>query len=478
MATGYTNAISNDDGLTSQIRLYYSSTFHAATSTSTVTVTPQLSAGNLGNDIRAFSGGVSNAGVYGGSSSSTSNLYSLSANYGSGQFLKTSSTSWGSLSPQSGSISTFTVKHGKDGKATFYGGFVGMIITMYDQSTSRYQNITGNKNGCHATITVSAPYTISYNANGGSGAPVSQSVFATYSYEISTTVPTRSNYNFLGWATSSSATEAEYLPGESVVISGNLQLYAVWSQTSKTVFLLAGENVEEVIGAGTYTTGQSVACYAVLGKDPNYTYTFEGWYNNSVFVSSENPYTFTMGNSNLTLEARATKVKIDIPGISSITTPDGDTYAIKDAYARELIESLAPLNKIYPVGSIYMSVANISPAVLFGGTWEQIQDVFLLAAGQTYTAGITGGEATHTLTVNEMPEHEHDGIYWGVNYKDTPYPWGLNNDSVGNGFSTTYSSTRGGPDDTHAMYTGASGGGQAHNNMPPYLSVYMWKRVA
>ena len=62
---------------------------------------------------------------------------------------------------------------------------------------------------------------------------------------------------------------------------------------------------------------------------------------------------------------------------------------------------------IYPVGAIYMSVSSTSPASLFGGTWEQIQNRFLLAAGDTYAAGKTGGEATHTLTVEEMPAHNH-----------------------------------------------------------------------
>ena len=61
----------------------------------------------------------------------------------------------------------------------------------------------------------------------------------------------------------------------------------------------------------------------------------------------------------------------------------------------------------YPVGSIYMSVNSTSPASLFGGTWEQLKDRFLLGAGDTYTNGSTGGESTHTLTVDEMPSHTH-----------------------------------------------------------------------
>ena len=65
------------------------------------------------------------------------------------------------------------------------------------------------------------------------------------------------------------------------------------------------------------------------------------------------------------------------------------------------------LDNIYPVGSIYMSVNSTNPGTLFGGTWAQIQDRFLLACGSTYANGATGGEATHTLTENEMPTHKH-----------------------------------------------------------------------
>lgn len=67
------------------------------------------------------------------------------------------------------------------------------------------------------------------------------------------------------------------------------------------------------------------------------------------------------------------------------------------------------LDKIYPIGSIYMSTTNISPASFLGGTWSQIIDTFLFAAGGSYTAGSTGGSASHTLTINEIPAHNHTG---------------------------------------------------------------------
>lgn len=141
------------------------------------------------------------------------------------------------------------------------------------------------------------------------------------------------------------------------------------------------------------------------------------------------------------------------------------------------------LNLIYPVGSLYMSANNVSPQSFIGGTWERIQDRFLLAAGSTYSAGATGGAATHTLTANEMPAHEGhmydnfnstgwvdrggDANSYYLNstgaagygkYENRPYKVVSGNEIVMQGYTR--------------------GGGAAHNNMPPYLTVYIWKRTA
>ena len=132
---------------------------------------------------------------------------------------------------------------------------------------------------------------------------------------------------------------------------------------------------------------------------------------------------------------------------------------------------------VYPVGSIYMSVSSTSPASLFGGTWEQIQNRFLLAAGSSYTAGNTGGEATHTLTANEIPSHTHA--------LRANTPWG-NSETLGAwqqyfGSNILYDIGASGGTITSSYYydvTQHAGGGGSHNNMPPYLVVYMWKRTA
>ncbi len=120
---------------------------------------------------------------------------------------------------------------------------------------------------------------------------------------------------------------------------------------------------------------------------------------------------------------------------------------------------------IYPVGSIYLSVNNTDPSVLFGGTWEQIKDTFLLSAGDTYAAGSTGGEAEHILTGMEIPSHTHKMLYYN---SSGTQGFGYNYQNKGD-WSGNVSSSSG---------IGDYGGGQAHNNMPPYLTVYMWKRTA
>lgn len=125
------------------------------------------------------------------------------------------------------------------------------------------------------------------------------------------------------------------------------------------------------------------------------------------------------------------------------------------------------LDKVYPVGAIYMSANATSPASLFGGTWTQIKDRFVLAAGDIYAAGSTGGAATHTLLADEMPGHTHGVL---INFQG-----GSSWDMYSVNPVTNYDpSTNGAIMGT----TTAVGGGAAHNNMPPYLAVYMWQRVA
>lgn len=188
-----------------------------------------------------------------------------------------------------------------------------------------------------------------------------------------------------------------------------------------------------------------------------------------------------------------------------------------------IIGTTSFLDKVYPVGSIYMSVNDTSPATLFGGTWEEIAGGrVLMGADSTYTLGSTGGSYTHTLSADEMPSHTHTGSSGGAGghshtlgsfagygalqqrdnanvYSDWVSASGvfstsgftdwrtrctsggtsgantlhftLNANTVGGASSTV-------GDHAHSIGIANTGGGQAHNNIQPYLVVKMWKRTA
>ena len=177
------------------------------------------------------------------------------------------------------------------------------------------------------------------------------------------------------------------------------------------------------------------------------------------------------------------------------------------------------IEMIYPVGSIYMSAVATSPATLFGGVWEALDEGrVLIGANSTYAAGSTGGEATHTLTASEMPSHTHSGTtdsagahthtrgtmditgslvapgisssFYDATGAFTPKGSRNQNDprhySANGAYNTVNfnasnswtGSTSSSGAHSHSVTINETGGGVAHNNMQPYLAVYMWKRVS
>ena len=132
----------------------------------------------------------------------------------------------------------------------------------------------------------------------------------------------------------------------------------------------------------------------------------------------------------------------------------------------------------HPVGSVYITISSsFNPANHWGGTWSKIAEgQCLIQAGATYALGSTGGEATHTLTTDEMPSHTH-------HTNDGWSGWAQAREGMGeamtyskklNGGSNKYQDTVTGMD-SELCYTG---GDAAHNNLPPYLAVNIWKRTA
>lgn len=139
------------------------------------------------------------------------------------------------------------------------------------------------------------------------------------------------------------------------------------------------------------------------------------------------------------------------------------------------------LDNVYPIGSIYMNVNSTNPGTLFGGTWEQIQGKFLLGMSSSYPAGSQGGEASHTLTTAEIPSHGHNPAnepgYFGF-ITNSPKAFIVGDMGTQSGTGRYYPYSTAAFDVSRNTLTGTTGGGKSHNNMPPYLSIYIWKRTA
>lgn len=152
------------------------------------------------------------------------------------------------------------------------------------------------------------------------------------------------------------------------------------------------------------------------------------------------------------------------------------TNALSAAKGKELSDTKLSKSQIldlfYPIGTIYQTTdSTFDPADKWGGTWEYIKGRFLLSDSNDYTVGDTGGEATHKLTVQEMPSHTHT-MY--INNDASSYGW---TPKVGTYLTKTDHVTTSTKNYGGILAQDGAGGDQAHNNMPPYLVVRTWKRI-
>lgn len=186
------------------------------------------------------------------------------------------------------------------------------------------------------------------------------------------------------------------------------------------------------------------------------------------------------GGSTVIFDGNGTFGKMDADLVVDTELSEASDNAIANkAVAIKINELFALINQVkketlldsHPIHSFFYSSDPIDPSTLFGGTWEQIKDTFLLAAGSTYAAGATGGEATHTLTIDEMPRHGHAPNRW----VQVMSPGG-NTGTIGQ--EGTMTGSYGDFVSEQNYNSNAAGGDQPHNNMPPYLAVYVWKRTA
>lgn len=188
--------------------------------------------------------------------------------------------------------------------------------------------------------------------------------------------------------------------------------------------------------------------------------------------------------------------KIDTTYIKNISVSDNTLTVYKGDGSTTNLDIIS-FNQIYPIGAIYMSTVSTNPATLFKiGNWEALPAGRVLLAqgtstwGVNYSAGSTGGEDKHTLTVSESASHNHTGSATTSGSTHThALTMRASHGKSGNGgvprfgdgdvwsdYKTQNLSAAG--EHSHAITINNSGGGQAHNNMQPYLSVYMWKRTS
>lgn len=202
---------------------------------------------------------------------------------------------------------------------------------------------------------------------------------------------------------------------------------------------------------------------------------------------------------------KAPKTSPAFSGTPTAPTPGVDTNNTQLAtcgFVRNAIAKYAPMldtmKKIYPVGSIYMSTVSTNPATLFGfGTWEAMPAGHVLLAqgksswGTTYNAGSTGGEATHQLTVGELPSHGHSASTNTTgNHTHTHPGWNMgegirHQDGCSaipqrgdqGGYNGTYTFSTAG-NHSHTITVNNTGSNTAHNNMQPFIVTYIWRRTA
>lgn len=226
-----------------------------------------------------------------------------------------------------------------------------------------------------------------------------------------------------------------------------------------TFSLLGGQNAGTVKGR-VYEKGTTPTAWTTMANDT--LVLFGG------SLSIEKAYTADIQVADL---ITSYQYSIDIPTATVIMgiAPNGDGVSFGTYPEAGKVLSVWPF--ICPDGAcpgindILITLNTVSPATRFPGTtWATIGGVFLLGADATYTAGATGGEATHTLSVSEIAEHAHyNKTYVGSYTGSGAYVAGTEGSSLGYGT---------------ASQTAAAGGGAPHNNMPPYLVVYMWERTA
>lgn len=243
------------------------------------------------------------------------------------------------------------------------------------------------------------------------------------------------------------------IPGNRTILSVKLDSSVKYTKPDET----SGDKIVYIPGIGTVTTHILI----VSSKDT---------------IGASSQWTLTVPTISVPFD-----INVDLPGAAfGKVAEHAKTLELAGDWELKIGgKSLADI--IYPVGSVYIAFNDTNPSTLFGGTWKRIKNTFLWAVGSAgQDLGLRGGEAEHTLTASEMPSHNGHlsaGIAGTAPYEKGNYKGYLNSSTmtaygdIGRGWNV-YSGN-----EMHPA-SEAAGGGQPHNNMPPYIQVSMWRRTA
>ncbi|MDR3314596.1 MAG: InlB B-repeat-containing protein [Oscillospiraceae bacterium] len=250
-----------------------------------------------------------------------------------------------------------------------------------------------------------AQYAVTYNANGGSGAPAAQTKIEGVTLKLSATVPTWANHTFKGWAASSTATTAQYQPGGDYTADVAATLYAVWEEDAPTAYALT---VTNGTGSGSYAAGAVVSITANTAPTGK---VFDKWTTTSGTIAnaSSASTTFTMPAGAATVTAT---YKDAPPATYALTVTNGTGSGS------------------YAAGAVVSITANTAPTGKVFDKWTTTSGTIANASSASTTFTMPAGAATVTATYKDAPPEPDTKKYITVagkatKYEDTPLNWFL-----------------------------------------------------
>lgn len=205
----------------------------------------------------------------------------------------------------------------------------------------------------------------------------------------------------------------------------------------------------------------------------NNTFTVEG-YIADIFGEIKEPFKYVVGPEIIPLSLSPNGIGVGKEWVRGTVDVNGDGYFSGKVVSGDLeITKIALLNLFYPVGSIYISISSSNPSYTMGGTWQRFANGKTLVGVDEYDSDFnspnrTGGEKAHQTTVEEMPSHAHQ---FNTEAAGSPIAlgWENGNNSAMRAKLGNY---------TLGLPTTSVGGNKPHNNLQPYITVYMWRRTA